>query len=251
MTVIPATVRCFLLDIEGTVTPLSFVHDALFPYARIRIREFLKRNRDQEAIQSDLAGLHEEHATDVSAGRNPPAVAAGKLGEQIDLLTAYVHWLMDQDRKSTALKSLQGKIWKEGYERGDLQATLFSDVQAAFERWRKAGAEIAIFSSGSVLAQQMLFAHTTAGDLTSYISTYFDTNIGPKIAFTSYEKITAQLKRRSDEILFTSDSVDELDAAHSAGMQTRFSVRPGNKAESKPVRHDKINSFDEIKELLH
>ena len=249
MSAIPATVRCFLLDIEGTVTPLSFVHDVLFPYARIRIREFLKRNRDQEAIQSDLAGLHEEHATDVSAGRNPPAIPAGKLGEQIDSLTAYVHWLMDQDRKSMALKSLQGKIWREGYERADLQAMVFSDVQPAFERWRKAGVEIAIFSSGSVLAQQMLFAHTTAGDLTSYIAAYFDTNVGPKIASTSYEKITAQLKRHPDEILFTSDSLEELDAAHSAGMQTRFSIRPGNKAETKPMRHQKINSFDEIKEL--
>jgi len=243
---IPATVCCFLLDIEGTVTPLSFVHDVLFPHARIRIREFLKQNRDQEAILADLAALQEEHASDVSAGRNPPAVPAGKLREQIDSMTSYVHWLMDQDRKSTALKSLQGKIWKEGYERGDLHATVFPDVRPAFERWRKAGAKIAIFSSGSVLAQKMLFAHTNAGDLTSYIAAYFDTNIGPKIETHSYEKIVAQLKCRPEEILFVSDSATELDAAHSAGMETRFSVRPGNKVENKPLSHIRIESFDEI-----
>lgn len=246
MTATPASVHCFLLDIEGTVTPLSFVHDVLFPYARIRIREFLKQNRDQEAIQADLAALQEEHATDVSAGRTPPAVPGGKLREQIDSMTSYIHWLMDQDRKSTALKSLQGKIWKEGYERGDLHATVFPDVRPAFERWRKAGAEIAIFSSGSVLAQQMLFSHTTAGDLTSYIGAYFDTNIGPKSDIKSYEKIVTELKRLSGELLFISDSIDELNAARSAGMHTCLSIRAGNRPANGPTSHASITSFDQI-----
>lgn len=228
------------------MAPLSFVHEILFPYARIRVREFLKRNRDQEVVQSDLAGLQDEHSTDSLAGRNPPSLPAGRLAEQIDALAAYVHWLMDQDRKSTALKSLQGKIWKEGYERGDLQAMIFPDVQPAFERWRKGAIEIAIFSSGSVLAQKMLFAHTTAGDLTPYIAAYFDTSIGPKIETTSYEKIAGQLMRRADEIAFVSDSPEELNAAHSAGMRTYHSVRPGNNAENKPISHPAITSFDQI-----
>lgn len=210
------------------------------------MREFLKRNWEQEALKLDVGGLQDEHAADISAGRNPPALRAGKGIEQVESLTAYVHWLMDEDRKSTALKSLQGKIWKEGYERGDLHAEVFSDVRPALERWRKTGAEIAIFSSGSVLAQKMLFAHTTAGDLTSYIAAYFDTTSGPKIEGNSYAKIAADLKRSPSEILFISDSAAELDAAHSAGMQTRFSVRPGNKTEDKPVSHTKIESFDEI-----
>jgi len=243
------SIRCFLLDIEGTVTSLSFVHDILFPYARIRVREFLKRNLEQEAVKPDISGLQDEHAADLSAGRNPPALRAGKGVEQVESLTAYVHWLMDQDRKSTALKSLQGKIWKEGYERGDLRAEVFSDVLPAFQRWRKAGAEIAIFSSGSVLAQKMLFAHATAGDLTGHIAAWFDTNIGPKLDSKSYEKIATQLKLNPCEILFVSDSVDELNAAQSSSMQTCFSVRPGNKVEERAVSHQRIESFDEIKLL--
>lgn len=245
MTAIPVSVRCFLLDIEGTVTPLSFVHDVLFPYARIRVREFLKQN--WESIQGDVGSLQEEHARDVTAGHNPPALRAGKLDEQIQSLTSYIHWLMDQDRKFTALKSLQGKIWKQGYERGDLHATVFPDVRPAFERWREPGAEIAIFSSGSVLAQKMLFAHTTAGDLTGYIAAYFDTTAGPKIEARSYEKIATELKRSPGAVLFISDSLDELNAAESAGMKTCFSVRPGNKVESRQVSHPRIESFDEIK----
>jgi len=229
------------------VTPLSFVHDILFPYARIRVREFLKRNWEQEALKPDVSGLHDEHAADVSTGQNPPALRAGKGVEQVESLTAYVHWLMDQDRKSTALKSLQGKIWKEGYERGDLQAEVFSDVPPAFKRWQNAGTEIAIFSSGSVLAQKMLFAHTIDGDLTSYITLFFDTTIGLKIEAKSYEKIATQLKLNPGEILFVSDSVDELNAAQSSSMQTCFSVRPGNKVEQRAVSHQRIESFDEIK----
>ena len=229
------------------MTPLSFVHDILFPYARIRVREFLKRNWEQEALKPDVSGLHDEHAADVSGVQNPPALRVGKGVEQVESLTAYVHWLMDQDRKSTALKSLQGKIWREGYERGDLHAEIFSDVRPAFERWQNAGAEIAIFSSGSVLAQKMLFAHTIDGDLTSYITLFFDTTIGPKIEAKSYEKIATELKRNPGEILFVSDSVDELNVAQSSSMQTCFSVRPGNKVEKRAVSHQRIESFDEIK----
>jgi enolase-phosphatase E1 len=206
-------IRAILLDIEGTTTPIAFVHDVLFSYAREHVREFLSAN----AAEEDIALLREEHAIDVREGRNPPANMA-----------EYVEWLIALDRKSTGLKSLQGKIWRQGYEEGSLKAQVFEDVAPAFERWRERGLRISIFSSGSVLAQQLLFAHTEVGDLTPLIDSYFDTNVGKKGDAESYRKIADAMGLETREILFISDVVTELDAANEAGMKTILSIRPGN-----------------------
>jgi enolase-phosphatase E1 len=226
---LPDDVRAILLDIEGTTTPIAFVHDVLFSYAREHVAEFLKAN----SAADDVALLRQEHAVDVKEGRNPPP-----------LTTEYVHWLIALDRKSTGLKSLQGKIWRQGYEEGSLQSQVFADVAPAFQRWRERGLRISIFSSGSVLAQQLVFAHTEAGDLTRFIDSYFDTNVGKKGEAESYRKIAETMELEPEQILFISDVVTELEASNEAGMRTIMSIRPGN--EPQP-QYPAIRSFDEIR----
>ena len=228
-----------LLDIEGTTTPIAFVHDVLFSYARAHASDFVKNNIRSDEVRADVSMLFEEHALDVVNDRNPP-----ELTEELESLAAYIEWLIDQDRKSTGLKSLQGKIWRQGYLDGSLKSQVFEDVAPAFERWRAAGLKVSIFSSGSVLAQQLLFAHTNAGDLTRFIDSYFDTKTGKKGEAESYRRIAAEMSHEPSEIVFISDVVDELDAAEEAGMKTLLSVRPGNPSQT-PSDHQVINSFDE------
>ena len=152
---------------------------------------------------------------------------------------------MDRDRKSPPLKSLQGKIWEEGYLKGELRGQVFEDVPPAFQRWRNQGRIILIYSSGSVLAQKLLFAHTESGDLTSLIDGYFDTTIGAKKETDSYRRITLTMKLQPTETLFVSDVTSELDAAAGAGLETLLCSRPGN-AEPEAGARQVINSFDEI-----
>ena len=231
-------IRAILLDIEGTTTPIAFVHEILFSYARDHAKEFLVNNADAE---EDMVRLREEHAADVSNGNQPPA-----LSDDIDSMVAYVEWLIARDRKSTGLKSLQGKIWRQGYTDGSLKSQVYADVAPAFARWCARGWTISIFSSGSVLAQQLLFAHTEAGDLTGFISEYFDTNVGKKGDPKSYRKIAETLNVRPDEVLFVSDIVAELDAAKEAGMQTLLSIRPGNQPQQSAESYDAIHSFESV-----
>jgi len=213
--------QAVLLDIEGTVTPISFVHDVLFPYARAHVESFLDSHSNQPEVQTDIRKLRDEQASDIGELRQLPI-------DSIDTVVTYVNRLIDLDRKSPALKSLQGKIWKAGYEDGSLKSPVYPDVIDAFKRWRDAGIKIDIFSSGSVLAQQLLFAHTDGGDLTRYIDQYFDTSIGKKMDPESYAKIAGKLSIDSTQLLFVSDVVAELYAAKEAGMQTRLCIRPGN-----------------------
>ena len=165
---------------------------------------------------------------------------------EVDSLGEYVSWLIDRDRKSTGLKSLQGKIWKQGYINGTLKAELFADVAPALERWHRAGLKISIFSSGSSLAQKLLFAHTEAGDLTGFIDNYFDTTVGSKTDVASYLRIASALHLPAQEILFISDVVPELDAAGAAGMWTLLCIRPGNQPQRFAERYQIIRDFDEI-----
>ena len=230
--------QAVLLDIEGTVTPISFVHEILFPYAREHVNNYLSQHLQQPEVQADIQKLREEQASDIEELRQSPI-------DSIDTIVIYVNRLIDLDRKSPALKSLQGKIWKAGYEDGSLKSPVYSDVVDAFERWRDVGIKINIFSSGSVLAQQLLFAHTDADDLTRYIDQYFDTSVGKKIDPQSYLAIAANLAFDPTQILFVSDVVAELDAAKAAGMQTRLCIRPGN-----PPQHasqfQSVTSFADI-----
>jgi enolase-phosphatase E1 len=221
--------RGILLDIEGTTTPIKFVYDVLFPYARQRAAEYLQKN--------DVTDLKLEYDEDVRRGSNPPAWS--RSGE------SYVYWLMDQDRKSTALKRIQGEIWLEGYERHELQGQVFPDVPPALKRWSENGIDIRIYSSGSVLAQRLILSSTRDGDLTGFLKGYFDTTTGPKNESDSYRKIAAAFGMAASNVLFISDVTRELDAAAIAGMQTLLCVRPGNRAQP-PHKHPTIATFTEV-----
>ncbi|HJX92818.1 MAG TPA: acireductone synthase [Pyrinomonadaceae bacterium] len=229
--------RAILLDIEGTTTPISFVHDVLFPYSRLHLESFLSQHGDSSEVAFDLALLSEEHMVDVSEGREPQRLVA-----------PYVYWLMDRDRKSPALKSLQGKIWQQGYEDGSLRSLVFADVRPAMERWRSKNLNVSIFSSGSELAQKLLFAHSDTGDLTKFISNYFDTGVGKKTNADSYRRIAAALSLTAHQIHFISDILNELNAAADAGMETSLCIRPGNPIQPSSSRHPIIHNFDELGE---
>jgi enolase-phosphatase E1 len=210
-----AGIRVVLLDIEGTTTPIAFVHDVLFPYARARIAQyFAGASSNDPAIAQILDGLRDEHARDVARGEHPPPPP-----------TAYALWLMDRDRKSGPLKTLQGKIWQHGYASGELHGDVYPDVPPALAAWTAAGVRVGIFSSGSVLAQKLLFSTTPAGDLTRFLTWHFDTAVGPKQQPDSYRTIARTIGVSPGEILFVSDSEPELDAARCAGMHTQLSVR--------------------------
>lgn len=249
-TLTTAGIRGLLLDIEGTITPISFVHEVLFPYARSRVRGYLAAHLDSAETISDLARLRDEHALDVQEDRASPALVDGPRDAVIDSFVAYVLWLMDRDRKSPGLKSLQGRIWEQGYLDGSLTAPLFADVLPAIEKARRVGLKIAIFSSGSVFAQRLLFAHTNSGDLTEFIDAYFDTTTGPKTASDSYRKIAGALALAATEVLFISDVIAELDAAQAAGMQTLLCIRPGNRPVNPPPSHVIIKSFSDIEAIF-
>ena len=273
----PTTCRLILLDIEGTTTPIDFVSNVLFPYARHHVKEFLLRHHHSADLRAAIEGLRKEHVVDAEQGLNPPLwplaapserpglpgsrsraqaptaapeesrrseTAATEL-ESIDSVVAYVHWLMDRDRKSTALKSLQGKIWETGYQSGELRGEVYADVPPAFARWQSQGKDICIFSSGSVLAQKLLFAHTVAGDLTRFIREYFDTTTGAKTETDSYQRIANAVRLPPPELLFVSDVLAELDAARVTGTRTVLCVRPG-RSEPDSTTHPPIRTFDEV-----
>jgi len=226
--------KAILLDIEGTTTPISFVHETLFPFARERVGKF---------VETHFGSLSEEIKQLIVESSNDASYTIPVEPTQPGSISAYLQRLIDQDRKSTPLKSVQGQIWDEGFRSGELIAPVFNDVLAAMERWTESGKTVAIYSSGSVLAQKLLFAHTNYGDLTPFISNYFDTTTGPKRESTSYAAIASNLDIPAAEILFISDVSAELDAARSAGLQTTLSVRPGNAPlEGDPI-HNVITTF--------
>jgi len=239
-------IRAILLDIEGTITPISFVHDVLFPYARTQVKQYLAQHYEATETIADLSLLREEHAVDLQQDREPPPLAEAPVDIAIDSFVGYIFWLMDRDRKSRGLKSLQGKIWEHGYADGSLTAPLFADVLPAIEEMRRAGLKIAIFSSGSVLAQKLLFAHTNAGDVSKLIDRYFDTTTGAKTESSSYRQIAVALDLNPPTVLFISDVVAELDAAAVAGMRTILCIRPGNATQTHDGPHKVIDSFAQV-----
>ena len=195
-----------LTDIEGTTTPIAFVHDVLFPYARARFPEFVAAHADDAEIAPILAGIRR-----LAPGQTPAAALLG--------------W-MDLDAKVTPLKTLQGIVWREGYRDGSLKGEIYADVAPALRRWAAAGVRLYVYSSGSVAAQQLIFGHSVAGDLASLFSGFFDTVVGPKRAAASYAAIAAAIGVPCAEILFLSDVAAELDAAAAAGLRTCQLVRP-------------------------
>jgi enolase-phosphatase E1 len=244
----PATrIESILLDIEGTTTPIDYVYNILFPYARARVDDYLDKHASSEEVRAIIDALSEEHAADMRNALEPPLLSDNSPEAKLRAIKAYVYWLMDGDRKSTPLKSLQGMIWESGYQNGEIRSQVFNDVPPNLKRWDDLDKTVCIFSSGSVLAQKLLFAHTTAGDLTKFIQGYFDTRIGSKTETESYRQIARALGITPSAIIFVSDVSAELDAARRADMHTLLCVRPGNHPQPATSTHEVIKSFDAIR----
>lgn len=220
-----------LLDIEGTTTDIDFVHRVLFPYSAQRLEKFVLSHADDPTVQACLQSVKETVQKENQQILNTDGI--------VDTL---LEWIAD-DRKHGALKTLQGLIWKSGFEQNDYQGHVYADVPRALANWKQQGIRLGIYSSGSVQAQQQLFKYSTAGDLTPYFSHYFDTAVGGKREPDSYARIAHELKLSASSILFLSDVEEELDAAAQAGMQILQLVR------KEPVssKYPTVSSFDDIK----
>ena len=223
-----------LMDIEGTTTPIDFVHRTLFPYARQRLAPFVRAHQQEprlQALMTATLALAEQEGTPLPPGDH--------LTQAIALFESY----SDADRKVTPLKDLQGMIWREGYTSGELRSELYPDVEPCLRAWHGRGTELGIYSSGSVEAQKLLFAHTPTGDLTPLLSAYFDTGVGAKRTAAAYATILAKLGKPAAQVAFLSDVPEELDAAASQGMVTIQLVRPGTKPSH---RHQVAKDFLEV-----
>ena len=224
--------KFIITDIEGTTTDIAFVHKILFPYSRERIGAYCLNNHTNSVV---VACLDEVRET-VLIETNQPHIS---LQSCIDTLLHYI----DTDRKHPALKTLQGMIWRKGYENGTLKGHLYDDVLPVLQAWKAQNIGLGVYSSGSVAAQKLLFGYSVCGDITPLFSHYFDTAIGHKREKQSYENIVKSLNLLPSEILFLSDIEEELDAAEAAGLQTIQLVRDGTKASE---RHKTVKKFDEI-----
>ena len=222
------TIKAILTDIEGTTTDISFVHKVLFPYAYDNLPAYLRQHADDESVGAIL-----------EQARHQLTQSEAHLES---LIKAYLN-CRDQDKKVTALKSLQGLIWVAGYEQGDFTGHLYPDAHLCLQQWNQQGIDLYIFSSGSVKAQQLLFGFSDFGDLTPLFSGYYDTTTGNKRDLDAYRKIAAHIDLPADEILFLSDVIEELDAAREAGMATILLAR-----DEQPTScdHPVVTRFDQI-----
>lgn len=226
-----SNVQVVLMDVEGTTTSIRFVHDVLFPYAAKHLASYIADHRDDPAV---IACLDETRRTVAEETQQP--------AEQVDAVATLLAWI-DADRKHPALKRLQGLVWEDGYRSGGFTAPLYPDVLPCLHKWHTAGKTLAIYSSGSVKAQELLFAHSEFGDVTNLLSHYFDTAVGHKREAPSYTAIADALETAAARILFLSDVPAELDAAKASGLQTVHVVRPGTQP---GTGHPSITSFDEL-----
>ena len=234
-----------LLDIEGTTSSIRFVHDQMFPYARRRLDAFLETHWADPEVQQCLAELAQDLAQDSVAAW----LDTGDERAQRQTVIHAVNQMMDRDLKATGLKHLQGLIWRDGFENGELVAHLYDDVPPALRQWKDAGFDLRIYSSGSAAAQRLFFGHTVAGNLLDLFSEHYDTTRGSKKDVASYQNIAAAIGHPPNRILFLSDVVEELQAADSAGLQVALSLRPDNPPQPEnPFDH--FRHFDEI-ELSH
>ncbi len=221
-------IKAILTDIEGTTSSLSFVKEVLFPYSRDRMKRFIAEHGDN----AEVARLLEEVQATIHRRLAREAVA--------ELL---VQWI-DEDRKITPLKALQGLIWEAGYRNGDFHGHIYEDAKRQLQAWHQRGLKLYVFSSGSVFAQKLLFGHTEYGDLTPLFSDYFDTNVGAKKDPTAYQSISTLIGLSPHEVLFLSDIKEELDAARQVGMFTAWLMREG--AIDPDAVHRQVRSFDDI-----
>lgn len=198
-------VRAIVTDIEGTTSSISFVKDVLFPFAKRSVESFVKAHGHELRVRECLDGARE---------------LAGNPGlSDADTVALLRQW-MDEDRKATPLKSLQGLIWEQAYVSREIQGHVYPDAVDGLRAWHARGLRLYVYSSGSIAAQKLIFGHTAFGDLTPLFSGFFDTTTGPKVEAPSYTKIARAIGLPPGEVLFLSDSVAELNAARTAGLRT-------------------------------
>ncbi len=228
-----------LTDIEGTTSSISFVKDVLFPYARDALPAFVREHGQREDVRRWLDTVTIEHGV-IERGVD--------FGD--DAIVEILQRMIDEDRKHTALKALQGMIWGEGYSSADFTAHIYPDAAASLRDWHAAGYPLAVYSSGSVPAQKLFFGHTDASDLTALFSGWFDTEVGHKRDADSYREIAHRLGRAANDIVFLSDVVEELDAARDAGMRTvlidRLEDYPQPRLDDAAHGHRRVARFDQI-----
>lgn len=224
-----------VVDIEGTTSSTASVHDGLYSYARPRLGPWIDAHAAEESVREAVAQVRAEAGLPAEAG-TPEVVAI-------------LHDWMNEDVKATPLKTLQGQIWAAGFASGELVSHFFPDVPPALRAWRAAGVRLAVFSSGSVAAQQAWFSHGETGDMSGLIEHHFDTvNAGPKREPASYARITDRLGAPTRDVVFVSDVPAELDAAAAAGLATVGAARPGEPyATADFGRHATIASFADLR----
>jgi enolase-phosphatase E1 len=221
-------IKAIVTDIEGTTSSLAFVKEVLFPYARANLADYVRRNIAQEQVKKIVAATGQEINAELDTEQS---------------ISQLIQWI-DEDKKVTPLKSLQGLIWEAGYQQGDFKGHIYPDAVENLKKWKAKGLDLYVYSSGSVQAQKLLFAHTDYGDLTPLFSGYFDTQIGGKKEPQSYSNIAKNIDIPTEHLLFLSDIKDELDAAKTAGYQTAWLVREG--ALQAKAEHLQVTSFDHI-----
>jgi enolase-phosphatase E1 len=223
-----------LTDIEGTAGSISFVREVLFPYARRELPRFVRERGQEPEVRRWLDQVATEH---------------GAMCDDAMVVEVLQGWI-DEDRKHTALKALQGLIWSDGYRRADFTAHVYPDAVEGLRRWHAAGHPLAVYSSGSVPAQKLFFGHSDAGDLLPLFDAFFDTEVGGKREAASYARIAARLGVAPDAIVFLSDVVAELDAARDAGLRTvlvdRLEDYPEPRAGDDCNGHARVDRFDAV-----
>ena len=226
--------RAILTDIEGTTSSISFVRDVLFPYARRALPGFVRTHGQDPEVRRLLDAV---------------AVEAGGLCQDAMIVETLQGWI-DQDRKHTALKALQGMVWDAGYRNADFTAPIYPDAAQALRRWHDLELPLYVYSSGSVPAQKLFFGHSDAGDLTGLFSGWFDTEVGGKREAASYTRIAGAIDLAPNQVLFLSDVVEELDAARAAGMHTVLVDRPEDypqpRLDDATHGHTHVTGFHEI-----
>jgi len=221
-------IKAIITDIEGTTSSLAFVKEVLFPYAREHMAAFVRGHRDETEVAQAL--------------KEARRAARAELDDEA-LIEQLLHW-MDEDRKLTPLKTLQGLIWAAAYRDGSIKGHIYEDAVRNLRRWKEAGYRLYVFSSGSVFAQKLLFGHTEYGDLTGLFDDFFDTHVGAKRDPTAYQSIATSIGLSPAQVLFLSDIREELDAARQVGMYTTWLVR--EEAVNPAAEHPQVNDFDAI-----
>ncbi|XP_068948600.1 enolase-phosphatase E1 isoform X1 [Petaurus breviceps papuanus] len=243
---VPPEVTVILLDIEGTTTPIAFVKDTLFSYVRENVKDYLHAHWGEEECQQDAE--EDSHLDGVVL--IPPRSDHGvdDTEQMIQAVVDNVYWQMSLDRKTPALKQLQGHIWRAAFAAGTVKAEFFEDVVPAIRKWRQAGMKVYVYSSGSVEAQKLLFGYSTEGDILELFDGHFDTKIGHKIESESYKRIATSIGCSPNNILFLTDVTREANAAEEADVHVAVVVRPGNAGltDDEKSYFSLITSFNEL-----